>query len=83
VGFGKPKIDKLVTHGIYSKILHPMYWGVNLTFVGLVLLYPKPWFILLCLFIILYFFYRMRIETSYLSEKLGEEYQKHKKETWI
>ena len=33
-GYGKPKIKKLVTKGIYSKISHPSYWGVNLTLIG-------------------------------------------------
>ncbi|MFA6301379.1 MAG: isoprenylcysteine carboxylmethyltransferase family protein [Candidatus Paceibacterota bacterium] len=82
VGFGKPKIKQLVTHGIYSKILHPMYWGINLTLVGLVLLYPKIWFSIINLLIIFYFFYRMKIEDSYLSEKLGEKYQNYKGKTW-
>ncbi len=83
VGFGNPKIKQLVTHGIYSKIRHPMYWGINLTFVGLIFIYPKFWFLVLSALIILYFFYRMKIENSYLLKELGDEYRNYKRKTWI
>ena len=82
-GFGKPTIKKLVTHGIYSKIRHPMYWGVNLTLLGLIILYPRTWFVVLCSFIILYFTYRMTVEDTYLLKNLGKEYQDYKEKTWI
>lgn len=83
VGFGKPQIKQLVTRGIYSKLCHPMYWGINLTLIGLVLLYPEFWFLILSILIIVYFFYRMRAEDKYLLEKLGEEYRNYKRKTWI
>ena len=83
VGFGRPKISRLVTHGIYSKICHPMYWGINLTLAGLVILYPNLWFSTASLLIIIYFFSRMRIENNYLSEQLGEEYRNYKRKTWL
>lgn len=83
VGYGSPKIKQLVTRGIYSKIRHPLYWGINLTLVGLALLYPKFWFLILNILIIVYFFYRMKIESDYLSEKLGEGYLNYKRKTWI
>ena len=83
VGFGKPKVNQLVTHGIYSKISHPMYWGVNLTFVGLMFLYPKIWFIVVSLLLIIYLFKRMGVEDKYLTEKFGKEYQDYKGKTWI
>jgi protein-S-isoprenylcysteine O-methyltransferase Ste14 len=82
-GYGKPKIKQLVTHGIYSKIRHPLYWGINLTLLGLALLYPKVWFLIINSLIIIYFFYRMHIEDNYLSEKLGKEYQDYKRKTLI
>jgi len=82
-GYGKPKIKRLVTHGIYSKIRHPLYWGINLTLIGLIPLYPRFWFSIISLLIIIYFFYRMMAEDDYLLEKLGEEYRNYKRETWI
>ncbi|MFA6136365.1 MAG: isoprenylcysteine carboxylmethyltransferase family protein [Candidatus Paceibacterota bacterium] len=83
MGFGKPQIKQLVTHGIYSKIRHPMYCGINLTLIGLILLYPKIWFIIISLLVIIYFLYRMRAENKYLSEKLGDEYRNYVKKTWF
>jgi len=83
VGFGKPKITKLVTHGIYSKIRHPMYWGINLTFIGLTLIYSEIWFMVLSTIIIIYFFVRMRRENKYLLATIGKEYQNYKRNTWI
>lgn len=83
VGFGKPKLSQLVTHGIYSKVRHPMYWGINLTLVGLALIYPKIWFIVISLIVIFYFIFRMKRENKYLMETLGEEYQNYKNKTWI
>ena len=80
-GYGKPKIKQLVTHGIYSKIRHPLYWGINLTLVGLIFLHPEVWFAIISLLIITYFFYRMRTENKFLSEKLGQEYMEYKKKT--
>lgn len=83
IGFGKPKVSQLVTYGIYSKIRHPMYWGINLTFVGLTLIYPKIWFAVISLIVIVYFSFRMKRETKYLLETLGGEYQNYKNKTWI
>mgnify|MGYP001594159672 CR=1 FL=1 len=82
-GFGKPHIKQLVRHGIYSKISHPLYWGINLTLVGLCILYPRSWFVMFSMILVVYFLYRMRVENRYLLEKLGNEYQNYKKETWI
>ena len=82
-GYGQPKIKKLVTNGIYSKIIHPLYWGINLTLLGLAFMYPINWFVLIVLIIVIYFFSRMTIEDKYLAKQLEEEYQEYRKKTWI
>jgi protein-S-isoprenylcysteine O-methyltransferase Ste14 len=83
VGYGNPKIKKLVTWGIYSKIRHPLYLGIILTLFGLALIYPKAWFILVSLLISIYFARRMHVEDRYLIETLGKKYRDYKKGTWI
>lgn len=83
IGFGKPRIRQLVTRGIYSKICHPMYWGINLTFLGLIFLFPNIWFSIISALIIIYFFFRMKVENDYLSTTLGDEYRNYKRQTWI
>ncbi len=82
-GFVKPAITKLVTRGVYSKIRHPMYWGINLTFVGLVFMFPKVWFVVLSILVIIYFLFRMRQENMYLRDSLGGEYRNYERNTWI
>lgn len=82
-GYGTPKIKNLVTSGIYSKIRHPMYLGINFTLIGLMFLYHKIWFIIIVTLIVLYFFRRMHTEDKYLTKKLGKRYQEYKKKTWI
>jgi protein-S-isoprenylcysteine O-methyltransferase Ste14 len=82
-GYGKPKIKKLVTLGIYSKIRHPLYSGIILTLIGLAFMYPKVWFILVNLLIVVYFIRRMRVEDRYLTETLGKRYRDYQRRTWI
>jgi len=82
-GYGKPRLKKLVTNGIYSKICHPLYWGINLTLIGIAFEYQKIWFIIIILLIVIYFFWRMRIEDRYLIKELGRKYPDYKKKTWF
>jgi protein-S-isoprenylcysteine O-methyltransferase Ste14 len=82
-GYGQPKIKSLITSGIYAKICHPLYWGINLTLFGLSLIHRNTFLIVASLIIIIYFFRRMRIENKFLIEELGKEYLDYKKKTWI
>ena len=83
VGYGQPKIKKLVTWGIYSKICHPLYWGINLTLIGLILIHSNIFLVLPSIVIIIYFFWRMKIETKFLTKTLGKKYLNYKTKTWI
>jgi protein-S-isoprenylcysteine O-methyltransferase Ste14 len=82
-GYGKPSLKELVTTGIYSKIKHPLYWGINITLIGILLMYHLLWISIIILFIVLYFFNRMRIETIFLEKKLGKVYKEYKNSTWF
>lgn len=82
-GYGKPQIKNLVTTGIYSKIRHPLYWGINLTLIGLCFIHQNIYLIIPSIIIVLYFFYRMRIETKFLTKTLGKKYLDYKKISWI
>jgi len=82
-GYGKPQLKKFVSKGVYSKISHPLYLGVNLTLIGLSLIYKKSWFVLTSLVIVIYFFRRMQIEDKFLLKRLGKKYRKYKEKTWI
>jgi protein-S-isoprenylcysteine O-methyltransferase Ste14 len=82
-GWGQPKIKKLITGGVYSKICHPIYWGINLTLIGISLIHPNIYLIIPSMAIIAYFFWRMKIETKFLIKTLGKRYLDYKDKTWI
>jgi len=82
-GYGQPKIKKLVTHGIYSKISHPLYLGINLTLIGLILIHQNIILSVISSIIVIYFFSRMYVETKFLTKNLGKKYLDYKKKTWI
>lgn len=82
-GYGKPKIKTLVTQGVYSKICHPLYWGINLTLIGSSLIHLNIFLIIPSLIITAYFFRRMSIEDKFLVKELGEKYLNYKKKTWV
>ena len=82
-GYGQPKIKKLVTRGIYSKICHPLYLGINLTLIGLCLIHLNIFLIIPSILIVAYFFWRMKVETKFLIKTLGKKYLDYKKKTWI
>jgi len=82
-GYGQPKVKKLVTWGIYSKICHPLYWGINLTLIGLCLIHLNIYLVIPSLAIVVYFFWRMKVETRFLIKTLGKKYLDYKNKTWI
>ncbi len=82
-GYGQPKIKKLVTFGIYSKIRHPLYWGINLTLAGLALISLNIFIAIISIFIVIYFFRRMCIEDKFLAKELGKQYLDYKNKTWL
>jgi protein-S-isoprenylcysteine O-methyltransferase Ste14 len=82
-GHEKPKLKKLVTWGIYSKICHPIYWGINLTILGLCLVHQNIFLIIPSILIAINFFRRMCVEDKFLTKKLGKKYLDYKKKVWI
>lgn len=77
------KANKLVTHGIYSKIRHPVYVFSVLACVGLVLAtgIHYLWFVVFGLVILE--LVRIRAEEKVLTQKFGEEYEAYKRTTWF
>jgi len=67
----------LKSTSIYSKSRNPIQLGMYLFAFGLILLYPKPLFIIGIIFYILYMDYKIKIEEKFLLEKFGESYNKY------
>jgi protein-S-isoprenylcysteine O-methyltransferase Ste14 len=73
---------KLVTHGVYKRIRHPMYTANFLQAVAQMLLLPN-WIAGPSCFVafLLLFMFRVCAEERMMSEKFGEEYARYKSET--
>jgi len=78
-----PKANDLVTHGLYSRLQHPMYVFVDLMICGIALAAHR-WYVLLLLVILLPLQIRnARREHTVLREKFGERYQLYRLATWF
>src|ERR1700691_2477628 len=67
------KANKLVTHGLYSRIRNPIYVFGGLAIAGFFLFW-NPRFLLIFLILVPMQIYRARQEEKVLAEKFGEEY---------
>jgi protein-S-isoprenylcysteine O-methyltransferase Ste14 len=78
-----PKATDLVTHGLYSRLRHPMYVFLDLTLCGIALAVHR-WYVLLPLVILLPLQIRnARRESALLRENFGERYEEYRRSTWL
>ena len=78
-----PKATDLVTHGLYSRLQHPMYVFVDLTLCGIALA-VHHWYVLLLLVILVPLQIRnAHRERTLLREKFGERYEIYRRATWF
>ena len=72
----------LVTHGIYSKVRHPIFIGVILVYLGMELIFQSIYGLLLVFFVLIPFYIYSAIEEEkILSKKFKDEYSTYKKKT--
>lgn len=72
----------LVTHGIYSKIRHPIFMGVILVYLGIELIFKSIYGLLLVFFILIPFYIYSAIEEEkMLSKTFKDKYTDYKKKT--
>ena len=79
----EPLAQKLIAHGIYAKVRHPMYLFSELFFFGLILYAGQLWFLLIFLGIVPLQLFRMRREDQVLEEKFGEDYRRYRQNAWF
>ena len=79
----RAQATKLVTHGLYSKIRHPIYVFGGLAFLGEFL--AMGWYILIAIFLVanLGQYFRVKREEQVLAEAFGDEYRAYKASTWF
>jgi protein-S-isoprenylcysteine O-methyltransferase Ste14 len=79
----RPKAQALVTHGLYSRIRHPIYVFGAPTVAAFFLYINRPLGISLLAVVIPLQMYRARQEEKVLEAKFGEEYRQYKARTWF
>jgi protein-S-isoprenylcysteine O-methyltransferase Ste14 len=79
----RPDAKELVTKGLYSRIRHPMYVFVDVTFFGLVLALELYWLILLLVGLAICQTYQARREGKVLRQKFGQLYLDYRDRTWF
>ena len=72
------KDHKLVQHGIYKYIRHPIYFGTILVFLGLPLILASLYGFFTMVLVIPLFLNRIKNEEKLLIEEFGEEYERYK-----
>lgn len=78
-----PQAKDLVTHGLYSRLQHPMYVFVDLTVCGIALALHR-WYVLLFLVILLALQTRnVLAERKVMQDKFGEIYKIYRQGTWF
>ncbi len=80
-GINSLRKHKLVKHGVYRYIRHPLYLGAILLNLGIILLFSSLLGFLVMMGYIPCVLYRIQIEEKMLVERFGKEYRDYMKKT--
>lgn len=78
-----PEARKLVTHGIYSRVRHPVYTFGAILIAGVALYIPVPYLLLALIPVVPMQIIRAREEGRVLENAFGEQYREYRKRTWF
>jgi protein-S-isoprenylcysteine O-methyltransferase Ste14 len=79
----RPEARELVTHGLYSKIRHPVYFFSTLALVGIAICLRSVYFYPFLGIAVVGQAWRIRLEERVLREKFGQAYLDYKGGTWF
>jgi protein-S-isoprenylcysteine O-methyltransferase Ste14 len=79
----RPLATELVTHGLYSRIRHPIYVFVDVMFFGLILALHLPWLFLILPLVMAVQAVQAHQEAKVLHEKFGQRYLDYRRRTWF
>ena len=79
----RAEAKELVTHGLYSRIRHPIYVFGGLAFLGEFV--ALGWYIVTAVYLLtnLSQYFRVRREEQVLTQAFGDEYRDYKARTWF
>jgi len=77
-----PKARALVTHGLYSKIPHPMFTFLDVALLGVVIALGRPWLVGAWLALVAVHALASRREARVLEKAFGDAYREYRARTW-
>lgn len=77
-----PRATTLVTHGLYSKIPHPMYVFLDLALLGVVVAVRQGWLVAAWLGLQAFQAWQAGRETRVLEQAFGDAYRKYRGQAW-
>lgn len=78
-----PEAKGLMTGGFYSKIRHPMYFFLDMTLLGAILIAGFWWLLIVWLAIVILQVIQSAREEKVLHAAFGGKYEEYKKGTWF
>lgn len=78
-----PQAKALITRGLYSRIRNPIYFFVDLMWLGLILALHLPWLFGPLFALLVFHVFRARREGKVLQEAFGQAYLDYRKRTWF
>lgn len=73
----------LVTHGLYSKLRHPIYLFSTIALIGIAICLRSLWFTIPLLIMIPIQIWRGRQEERVLREEFGATYLEYRQRAWL
>lgn len=77
-----PAAKGLVTHGLYSRIPHPMYVFLDTALLGVIVLLRQAWALAILVGLAVAQAWQAGREARVLEEKFGAEYREYRSRTW-
>jgi len=77
-----PKATTLVTHGLYSKIPHPLFVFLDLALLGVVTALRQTWLVGPWLALVALHAWAARREARVLESAFGDAYRQYRARTW-
>ncbi|WP_297098738.1 isoprenylcysteine carboxylmethyltransferase family protein [uncultured Draconibacterium sp.] len=78
-GLNRSNLGKLVTSGIYASSRNPFFVAINCLFVGIGLVFPTPFFIVISLLALVSIHFFILKEERFMHQNYGEEYKNYAK----
>jgi protein-S-isoprenylcysteine O-methyltransferase Ste14 len=76
-----PRAKALVTHGLYSRIPHPMYVFLDLGLLGVITMVRRPWLLFVWGALIVVQVWQARREAAVLEQAFGDAYKAYRRRT--